>query len=1041
MAEGGGAGAGTAPGGSGAPAGQPRQPRRGPAPIASFDHDHDHDPSDEVRTLSSPETKQPTRLPEIREDRSPGASADGLCPPEQRARSASTPGALQAPPAPRIDISRASSSSHHDSRDSSPELALFAGSASGSGAGAELGFREDGALDLRSSTEELAFLEPAPAPPPSGPPPARRHSRKDSQGSEAALLAVSGRTSRLSSVGSQCSAHSALSAFSRTSHVSRLSVASGASRSPSPHRMLLETSFCGPKPIETDPEICTAAVEERLMEMAKMNAADRELTPSISTVAVPVVVTAPPPLDARDRREVRTEATVENAAPRPPAARPPPADAEPATVAPAPAVAPAQLTCDPAPPAVDPEKKQKEKKNRARAEERQARSRERRDPSDRRAKSQTKDIIRIRLKPSEEYDDDDVDDEEDDRAQAVGVAAKPITLALNERAPRSADLASEAAPQRRPTRDSRTPSPTGAVVSRKSSFCSLFKSRETIASPESPSDALRRKKSATDGRSRSRSRDRSTTPTSATKIRGSVLSLFRTPRKSATSPSPSSRDGSPVVQQTRQLAPPADRPRRGERLKYYEDTAEGIIHIPLRTPPEEAGASRLSDPERRPSAPEPRINELEPRPASAPHARALHTPPVSSAGPAPTPCTSTPAVSTVAGERPKSIRRTVLPDGSIIIPLRSPTERTPPEEILPPAPPPRSPEASRSIDSAPRPSSGAATTSVERSTSSETSPVPAETARPEPALAENAPNGERPRRRERIVFATHVGSRDQLFSTQLSITKTPSVTSEISGSLPSFPETEEARGGTASPPETRESRESSGSEASSEAGGATGSGEGSAGGAGSARACSDAEARGLVVQESFEEELPYVPTTLPQERPRALPMLPVRERAAAALRVAPLQRPRPPHVPRSAPPPVPGPVPLPQATQLAQSWSSTGVGGAGAAEGDKLRIKLPRRPRTGSASAPPRPERPRTRSGSDGMETRPKTEWIDFSEVPERRKQPTRIQTLPAGAAATGSRDVVFNYVAPEHCRCECHARDPHLQGSGESCEEHAGDS
>ncbi|XP_017850080.1 nascent polypeptide-associated complex subunit alpha, muscle-specific form [Drosophila busckii] len=66
-----------------------------------------------------------------------------------------------------------------------------------------------------------------------------QHQRKDSASSEvAALLCISGRTSRISSVGSQGSA------------VSRLSAISCVSRSPSPHRMLLETSFCGPKPVE-----------------------------------------------------------------------------------------------------------------------------------------------------------------------------------------------------------------------------------------------------------------------------------------------------------------------------------------------------------------------------------------------------------------------------------------------------------------------------------------------------------------------------------------------------------------------------------------------------------------------------------------------------------------------------------------------------------------------------------------------------------------------------------------------------------------------
>lgn len=69
----------------------------------------------------------------------------------------------------------------------------------------------------------------------------QQNARKDSVSSEvAALLCISGRTSRISSVGSQGSA------------VSRLSAVSGVSRSPSPHKMLLETSFCGPKPLSAD---------------------------------------------------------------------------------------------------------------------------------------------------------------------------------------------------------------------------------------------------------------------------------------------------------------------------------------------------------------------------------------------------------------------------------------------------------------------------------------------------------------------------------------------------------------------------------------------------------------------------------------------------------------------------------------------------------------------------------------------------------------------------------------------------------------------
>lgn len=59
--------------------------------------------------------------------------------------------------------------------------------------------------------------------------------------SESGFLCISGRSSRVSSVGS---VHSTASI---TSAASRLSAASNYSRGSSPHRVLLETSFCGPK--------------------------------------------------------------------------------------------------------------------------------------------------------------------------------------------------------------------------------------------------------------------------------------------------------------------------------------------------------------------------------------------------------------------------------------------------------------------------------------------------------------------------------------------------------------------------------------------------------------------------------------------------------------------------------------------------------------------------------------------------------------------------------------------------------------------------
>lgn len=65
---------------------------------------------------------------------------------------------------PRIDISRASSSSQHeDSRDSSPENVFDqVGTGTlqeGNEGGTDLGFVEDGTTDLRRSTEELYYAE------------------------------------------------------------------------------------------------------------------------------------------------------------------------------------------------------------------------------------------------------------------------------------------------------------------------------------------------------------------------------------------------------------------------------------------------------------------------------------------------------------------------------------------------------------------------------------------------------------------------------------------------------------------------------------------------------------------------------------------------------------------------------------------------------------------------------------------------------------------------------------------------------------------
>ncbi|XP_052126681.1 nascent polypeptide-associated complex subunit alpha, muscle-specific form-like isoform X4 [Frankliniella occidentalis] len=301
----------------------------------------------------------------------------------------------------------------------------------------------------------------------------------------------------------------------------------------------------------------------------------------------------------------------------------------------------------------------------------------------------------------------------------------------------------------------------------------------------------------------------------------------------------------------------------------------------------------------------------------------------------------------------------------------------------------------------------------------------------------------------------------------------------------------------------------------------------------------DHETKGLVLQQdSFDDELPYVPVTLPMERSVAVPLVPVKERLAAEVKTCPIDRPRSttPINPSSleeyvVPGGGPGAGASPASGVLAQlthltpaaarawawacvacsalSWclawavSRRGVAaallqlalhvllhallhlllqrlsGAGAGGREKLRISLPRtdsltrrsrpqtrpwhdfasqalKPRSDSQSPPP-PLPPRAPS------TTPPSTWINFDEVPEKRKAPVRIQTIPSrgsivtepGTPGAGSRPAAagtgtpssghqhhhhVHYVDPEDCRCECHETEHrHGQPAGSSAAPTAG--
>lgn len=225
-----------------------KQQRLGPAPFASFDQSED---------LSSPESKGYEPMPEIYEG--------SQTPLDQETFSASTSTA-QTPTTPRIDVEQASSPSQEDSVDSIPEREIFGFDPTGN---LSLDFLEgDNDMELRYSSED--FRVPYPVTDQSVQSPfflATGHvakSRKVSwDAGDLRLVDVtlerkgSGgfvkRTDRESSPGfpgpRDTRLSSVSSVLSGTSGMSGLSVFSR--RSPSPHRMLLETSFCGPK---TDPK-------------------------------------------------------------------------------------------------------------------------------------------------------------------------------------------------------------------------------------------------------------------------------------------------------------------------------------------------------------------------------------------------------------------------------------------------------------------------------------------------------------------------------------------------------------------------------------------------------------------------------------------------------------------------------------------------------------------------------------------------------------------------------------------------------------------
>ncbi|XP_041447874.1 LOW QUALITY PROTEIN: flocculation protein FLO11 [Drosophila obscura] len=521
---------------------------------------------------------------------------------------------LTTPSTPRIELSRASSSSHHeeDSRESSPEN-VFEQETIG------LGFREEGALELRSSTEELYFMDPEQKKEEqermqqqqqqtkrSSPhifkfddhqSYLQQHQRKDSASSEvAALLCISGRTSRISSVGSQGSA------------VSRLSAVSCVSRSPSPHRMLLETSFCGPKPLEQGASSAAGSTASTLASSSHTHAETAPGGGGVVTGAAPGGVAANTALLEQlllARKHDPTQAVLAEGIkvlPPAPATRTSSGSNVPVMGAQRRSTkSPGQMVIGKTPSGTE--------------------------------------YIRINLRPDHMYSDRGIAANErvveapnqltpvySASALAAGQPKPPASLSLqgggggggagvghdeNRLTPTASPK-----PGRHALRlGSRSPSPSPAAtsVSRKSSFSSLFRLGKD--SPDSPRESAR-------ARSKSKERSSAGAPVATTTTgssqnvtpskQKSVLAIFKSGKRGSsagTDGTKSSKSSSPIEPSCEPPPPPPPAPgsagssggrsrtpagsRPGSRLRYYDEPVEGVIHIPLHTPPEEREARTL----------------------------------------------------------------------------------------------------------------------------------------------------------------------------------------------------------------------------------------------------------------------------------------------------------------------------------------------------------------------------------------------------------------------------------------------------------------
>ncbi|XP_053663478.1 uncharacterized protein LOC128712614 [Anopheles marshallii] len=525
------------------------------------------------------------------------------------------------PATPRIDISRASShSSHHDSRDSSPENVfeqVGTGTLQDSGV---LGFREEDTLDLRNSTEELQFMEPEKGNREKEKPntqinygscPTQRyspiiwkleeqpnqqqyqfqqqqqHNRKDSASSEVvAFLSISGRTSRLSSVGSQGSANSKLSATSAVS---------GISRSPSPHKMLLETSFCGAKPMQAYAEggIVGSSLEPSTEKMLEQVILSRKKDPTEAVLAEGIHVQSSKAMAGCTLEDGFRRGVPEDGPQQPP---PGGGDAQATQHGTAGGHARRKSDCGMGTANnLDIQNLKSNQTSRSVGNKRHIPPRDLKNSIVGVMPSGTE-YIRIKLKPDHCYSDNGIADNE-------RVVEKPKDGAQELSVPSAHD-------RTRASSITRSPSPANVSFSRKNSFCSLFKFKDGVPT-DKPTNLqqqhLPRKKrtstasneSGTLGGRYDQQTDHPSASTNSTPSKQKlVLKMFkskRDPKSKSPSPMGSAADGigqsfysAGSNEQHTASNIGAARSPGSTGLRYYDAPLDGqSIHIPLHTPPEE----------------------------------------------------------------------------------------------------------------------------------------------------------------------------------------------------------------------------------------------------------------------------------------------------------------------------------------------------------------------------------------------------------------------------------------------------------------------